>query len=630
MQSTLLKVTKLCGTPVFTAFSTDIRFAKVYGATRLNNGPLWYYPAFYPVYKLVLRDFKALRIPLTLSETTQKIIKQLELYDERIKKRELPKDFIFKTRPYAHQLEGLVHLIYNFRAALFYVCGSGKSKILIDWQRAINAKPLILCPRVVLRVWGQEALCHGIDQELKIIDAKTRKEKIKQCDDAINYSGTVVSYDTACNYYEELTALPYNAIVADESHYIKGYASQRSKVAIELSKKASRRVIMSGTPSTGDPRDMWPQFRFLSPCFIAESFWKFKNTYCETSPHNRRIVVGYKNLDVLNKRVNIVALRKTKQQCLDLPERQIIDILVDLKDKQRRVYNTLIHTTEYDLVRTAVEEGSLFKSAGVIDIPNAAILVNKLLQVTCGFVYLKEDVPNICDGCKYLRDCVVKGIRPHTRRCLVDQIPQKPVVERMEYNAKLDTLLYKLKEILIEPSHKCIIWCQFSAEMDWIQEALESIWRKEKVNWSLVRVDGNTKAVEKLVNQFNNDSLCKVYLGQVETGIGVTLNAATYTIYFSLPWKLLAYDQSIDRNHRIGQKNSVTVYRLLARGTVDVHVARALDLKRTVSETIVATLCCDTCKRREHCTTNNINIFDADCLYKRQTARSVTRARSIN
>lgn len=628
MKSTL-KITKLNGTPVFTVFSTDVRFARIYGATRINNDSLWYYPAFYPVYKLVLRDFAALKISLALSETAQKVVKQLESYTERIQKRELPKEFVFKTKPYDHQLEGLIHIIYNFRAALFYACGTGKSKLIIDWQRAINAKPLILCPRVVLRVWAQEALRHGIEQEFRIIDSKTRKGKLSQCNDAVNYSGIVVSYDTACNYYEELAAIPYNAIVADESHYIKGYTSNRSKIAIELSKKASRRIIMSGTPSTGDPRDMWPQFRFLSPCFIAESFWKFKNTYCETSSYNRRIVIGYKNLDVLNKRVNIVALRKTKQQCLDLPQRQIIDIFVDLKDKQRRVYNTLIHTAEYDSIRASIENDSLFKSSGVIDIPNAAILVNKLLQVTGGFVYLKENTPNICDDCKYLRDCVVKGIRPFTRRCLVNQTPKPPVVERMELNVKLDMLLHKLKEVLIEPSHKCIIWCQFSAEMDWIQEVIEATWRKEKVNWSLVRVDGNTKDVEKLVNQFNNDSRCKVYLGQVETGVGVTLNAATYIIYFSLPWKLLAYDQSIDRNYRVGQENNVTVFRLIARGTVDIHVARALDLKRTVSETIVATLCCDACKRKEHCTTNSINIFDADCIYKRQTARNVTRARSI-
>ena len=143
MQTVILKVTKLFGTPVFTAFSTDMRFAKVYGATRLGDDPLWYYPAFYPVYKHVLRDFRVLEVPLVLSETVEKVVAQLDQYAERIEKRLLPTGFEFKTTPYDHQLEGLTHVLYNFRAALFYACGLGKTKIVVDWQRAIGAHMLL-------------------------------------------------------------------------------------------------------------------------------------------------------------------------------------------------------------------------------------------------------------------------------------------------------------------------------------------------------------------------------------------------------------------------------------------------------------------------------------------------------
>lgn len=629
MQTVILKVTKLFGTPVFTAFSTDMRFAKVYGATRLGDDPLWYYPAFYPVYKHVLRDFRVLEVPLVLSETVEKVVAQLDQYAERIEKRLLPTGFEFKTTPYDHQLEGLTHVLYNFRAALFYACGLGKTKIVVDWQRAIGAKPLILCPRVVLKVWPYEAQRHGFEQEFKVIDAGSRAEKLTQIADADNYSGVVISYDSARRYYEEIAALKYNAIVADESHYIKGHTSTRSRVAIELSKKASRRIIMSGTPSTGDPRDMWAQFRFLSPCFLPEQFWKFKDTYCETAPLNKRIVVGYKNLDVLNRRVNIVALRKTKTQCLDLPKRQIIDIPIDLEDHQRRVYNTLLFTEEYESIRTTIAEGNLFTEKGLVDVPNAAILVNKLLQVACGFVYLKPDEPLPCDGCEHLRNCIKENIKPYTAKCLVDQTPRPPIVQRMKTNAKLEMLLHKLDEILAEPTHKCIIWAQFKAEMDWIQEALTAHWKKAKLDHTLVRVDGRAAKPAKLVDRFNEDPQCRIYLGQVETGVGITLNAANYMVYFSLPWKLLAYDQSIDRNHRVGQERDVVVFRLIARKSIDVHVARALSMKRTVSETIIAVLQCSQCERQERCEERGISLFEPGCIYKRQVARPVARARSI-
>ena len=629
MQTVILKVTKLLGTPVFTTFSTDMRFSKVYGATRLGDDPLWYYPAFYPVYKNVLRDIRVLKIPLVLSETAEKVVKQLDQYAERVEKRILPPKFEFKTQPYDHQLEGLVHILYNYRAALFYACGLGKTKVVVDWQRAIGAWPLILCPRVVLKVWAFEAQRHGIDQEYAIIDARTKTEKSAQIERAKGYHGMVISYDSARSYYEEIAAVKYTAIVADESHYIKGHTSTRSKVAIELSKKTSRRVIMSGTPSTGDPRDMWAQFRFLAPCLIPEQFWKFKNTYCETAPMNRRIVTGYKNLDVLNRRVNIVALRKTKGECLDLPRRQIIDIPIDLEDHQRKVYNTLIHTEEYDEIRTAMEEGKLFTEQGIVDVPNAAILVNKLLQVACGFVYLKSDAPPICDGCEHLRNCIMERVKPYTARCQVDSTPRPAIVQRMKTNAKLEMLLYKLDEILAEPTHKCIIWAQFKAEMDWVQEAIEKHWAKAKLDHTLVRVDGKVTKPAQFVDQFNEDPKCRIYLGQVETGVGITLNAANYMVYFSLPWKLLAYDQSIDRNHRVGQERDVVVFRLIARKTIDIHVARALATKRTVSETIVAVLKCANCDRQTRCEERDISLFEPGCKYKREVARPVARARSI-
>ncbi len=628
-QPTEFKVTRLQGTPVFAAFSRDLRFSKVFGATRFPRDPLWYYPAFYPVYRLVLRDFKVLQIPLELSETAKAFVAALDRYEEHIRKRQLPEGFKFKTKPFDHQLVGLVHILYNFRAALFYSCGLGKTKIIVDWQRAIQARPLILCPKVVLKVWSFEMQRHGIDQEVLIIDAKSRPEKLRQIDETKNYPGVVISYDSARRYVEELMQVPYNAIVADESHFLKGYNSKRTEAALELSRKASRRVIMSGTPSTGDPRDMWSQFRFLGPCFFSEPFWTFKQTYCVTASYNKHVVVGYKNLDVLNRRVNLVAHRRTKEECLDLPRRRIIDVPIHLSSAQQRVYNSLINSDTYDKIRTALDKDSLFSEKGLIDIPHAAILVNKLIQVGCGFLYVKPDEPVPCDTCEHMRNCVVEGIQPFTVHCLVDSTPRPALVRRLAENAKLDVLVHKLDEILVEPSHKCIVWGQFCAELDWIEEALKDRWMRAKQNYTLVRVDGRTGSSALKVNRFNTDPNCRVYLGQVDTGVGITLNAANYMIYFSLPWKLLAYDQSLDRNHRVGQERDVIVFRLLARGTIDTHVARALSLKRTVSETLVATLQCARCSRQQACAERNISLFEPGCKYKQHIKRPVAQLRNL-
>lgn len=634
-----VKVTKLFGTPVFVVAGHDPRLKRVYGGLFNQEKQLWYYPAFHPVHEIVLNDFHALKIPLQFSDTTLRVIKQLQAIKSRIEAQELPEGFEFKTTPYQHQVEGLVHAIYNFRAALFYACGLGKTKIVIDWQRAINCWPLILCPRVVLHVWAAEAQRHGIEQEFRVIDAKSKAGKLKQLADAKAYRGIVVSYDTSRRYYEEIIEqVPYNSIVADESHCIKSHTSARTKTAMELSKKAARRLVMSGTPSLGDPRDMYSQLRFLSPAFAREEFWKFTSMFCVSAPYNKRIVVGYKNLDVLQQRVMLIALRKTKEECLDLPKRLELDIEVPLDESQRKLYNGLHLSKESDdITRDLIELGALEGAEGVVKVPNAAVLINKLIQVSCGFIYKHQDVGGVCDGCKYLRDCVFEGIRPHTRKCQVHPTPIDPLPEYTKQNAKRTVLMAKLRDILAEPTNKVIIWCQYIPELDLVSEALSGLWNqrahdehgREELEYH-VRVDGRTTdRAKELADTFNNDTNCRVYLGQVSTGVGLTLNAANYMIYFSLPWKLGDYEQSKDRNHRVGQERDTVIYRLIGRGTADESIAFSLRTKQTVAETITTAVVCTHCEHETRCRLEGVHIFSDGCLYPRRVERQVTKTRTL-
>ncbi|MAG64381.1 MAG: hypothetical protein CMK74_00675 [Pseudomonadales bacterium] len=617
------KVTKVVGTPVFVTHSTDLRLSQIYGATLLNG--LWHYPAYHPFHRTVLADIKALELPVTLSSAAQQWVHTVDQFEQYIKTQRLPVGFEFKTQPYAHQMEGLVHALYFFRAALFYACGLGKTKIILDWHRATGCYPLILCPRTVLSVWGEEPAIHGINQELRVVDGYSKKKKLQQIADAKDYPGVVMSYGTASRYYKEIAAaVPYNAIVADESHQIKGETSTRSKTARELSKKAARRIIMSGTPSLGDPRDMYPQLRFLAPYFAPEAFWKFKQQFCVTAPRNKRIVIGFKNLHILRDRVTVLALDKTKEECLDLPGQQIIDIPVKLTGDQRRVYNGLLVTGDFASIAQLLQEEGLLSSTGTLDIPNPGILVFKLQQVTSGFVLKTPDLPNICDGCEHVRNCVEEHIQPYTQVCKKDtDIRVKAVADRFSSNAKLDVLRGKLSEILAEKSHKCIIWAQFREEMNIIEEALDAD------GWAHVRVDGTTPKVGVAVNTFNTDPECRVYLGQVATGVGITLNSASYTIYFSLPCKLESYLQSLDRNYRVGQTKKVTVYRLLGKATVDMNVARALSLRKNVAETITTVLACSGCPHQAACLTNKVALFDSACIYSRRVTRPTIKPREL-
>jgi len=154
------------------------------------------------------------------------------------------------------------------------------------------------------------------------------------------------------------------------------------------------------------------------------------------------------------------------------------------------------------------------------------------------------------------------------------------VAERLD-SGKAAALTELLDDLLAEKEHKVIIWGQYIEELNIIEETVK------KTGVAYVRVDGsNTAHVTRFEARFNGDPACRVYIGQVATGVSITLNSAQYMVYFSLPWNLEHYAQSLDRNHRIGQSKNVTVYRLLTKG-VDSHIASALAVKQVVADALV-------------------------------------------
>jgi SNF2 family DNA or RNA helicase len=619
-----VKITTLAGTPVFQVYAPDPRFMKVFGVMELNG--LWYYPAFLPAAEVVLKDLRALRLPVVFSLAAQQAVTTLQELRRRYDEDVLTDGFTFKTKPYQHQIDGLVHLLYYWRAALFYACGLGKTKVVIDWQRAVRCWTLVVCPKIVVGVWARELRVHGINQEFRIVDGETMAEREQQLLDAPRYQGAVLSYDTMVRLPTQISQLPYTAMVADESHYLKTHNAERTRVALELVPKAPRRVIMSGTPSMGDPLDMWPQLRFLSPAYVSEAFWRFKQTYCVTAAQNKHIVVRYKNLDGLHERVGMVALRRTKEACLDLPKQVIVERYVELYGRARTLYNELTSSKEYQDLIEQLRDQALLSPGQILQIPHAAALLNKLLQISAGFVYTRseEDV-RLCDGCPHVRDCVANRVQPHTRACVVHSAPTLPLVDRLEGNAKRDMLEELLETILAEPTNKVIIWGQYLAELDLIEDLL----REHK--YGCVRVDGRTSVdAAAAAVRFNNEPACRVYLGQVSTGVGITLNAANYMVYYSLPWKLGDYEQSKDRNHRVGQDRDTIVYLLIGLGTVDEAILRALRTKHEVAEAVVAAIVCPSCEHAVACAVRGTMPFDDDCRYPRGVSRPVAKAASLD
>lgn len=619
------------GIPVFILPALHREFERPFGATYVQDMGSWLYPAYYPLHKKVLKDFKALTVDIELSESVKQWAAKLDEDEKRYQALELPNGFEFVTKPYEHQVLALAHVWYNLRAALYYAPGLGKSKIAVDllrllWHTGQKAPALILGPLVTVKNWGREIDKHsgGTFRWGAMLGTPKKKNEIIDQAAAGKLDVVLLTYDTGRNFYERLVQdISYETVIADESQLIKDWRSTRTKVAIEIGRKAKRKVIMSGTPTLGDPRDLYGQFKFLGEYFMPENIWQFENKFLTHSTYNKHVITGYKNLDVLNTRIQEVTVRKTKEECLDLPERQVIDIGFDLSSKQRGLYNQLISDGGADLSDFITNLGQ-GKPPSSVAVGHAAILLNKLLQISSGFLMSSTKDPLICGGCPKLQDCTEYGIFPYTARCSVVQKEPDPVVTELDDNPKADALEELLDSILADSANKVIIWGKYRADLDAVEKRLRQ--RAQK----FVRVDGSTGSkIQDNVDTFNYDPDCRVYLSQVSTGVGITLNAANYMIYYSLDWSLGNYLQSIDRNYRIGQERKVVVYRLLGNGTVDWAVATLLEKKVDIDNVLSKKITCMTCPQSLVCFASGIEVFDEGCIYKKNMVRPVTKVATL-
>lgn len=630
----VLQVSSVYRTPIFTLQIATSEVKKVYGAVYHGASASWRFPAFFPAHSFVLSDLHKVVPNLELSEEASNHVTELD------KTPVLPSEFSFVTDPYQHQIDGLLHLSQYLRAGLFYSPGLGKCKVTVDLQRLTGDHSLILCPRVMLHTWAEEFGKHGNIDDIVVIDGYNPKKKQQRIEEAINTDpvATIVTYKMASLNYEKLIKIPYSLIVADESHQMKAPYAQRTKAARALAGRAYRRVLLSGTPSLGSPFDMYAQLRFLGKYFCAEHWWAFRKMFgvfpaWQKDEAKPTMVLGFKNLDLMSERVNLVCLRKTKEECLDLPDQDIIDIKFPIYGSQKKTYNNLI-LERCDaagfVVKDALEEGTLDQSAGTtlapyVYVPEVISLLNKLDQLGSGFMYQTQRNPRLCDGCKYVHDCVENKISPYTSKCQMAPKAPNNVVNSLKKNARLDELVGLLETVLEDASNKVIIWASYKEELDQVEKAV----KKLKVKY--VRVEGGMSSAElnKCKVQFNSEPACRVYVGQVSTGIGITLNAANYTIYYNLPWSLEHYLQSLDRNYRIGQDRKVTVYRLIGRHTIDESKAIALDQKMDFSNLVTMRSMCAVCPEMVRCTKHNIEIYDSDCIYDRTMLRDTAQVRLI-
>ena len=466
----------------------------------------------------------------------------------------------FKTKPYEHQLEALKKSWNKKEYAYFMEMGTGKSKVLIDniailYDKGGINSAIIVAPKGVYRNWSEKEIpTHMPDHvETQIAvwnPAPTKKQKeeliklFTPSDDLKILVINVEAFSTkkGVAFVEKFILGHLPLIAVDESTTIKNPKAQRTKNLLKLAINTKYRRILTGFPVTQSPLDLYSQSSFLSPQLLGyASYYSFQNRYAQLinrkmGARSFRQVVGYQNLDELSKNVNEFSYRVLKKDCLDLPDKIYQRREVELTPEQKKVYKQL---KDYAIAELDSHE--------IVSVTSILTQILRLHQVVCGFV--RHD-----NG----EEVEVKSNR-------------------------LDELLNILQEI----QGKTIIWANYQYDIKRILKTLQEITGTE----SVATYYGETPDEERqeIIRRFQDPNSQLQYLvSNTQTGgYGITLTEASNVIYYSNNYDLEKRLQSEDRAHRIGQTNKVTYIDLVAKGTVDEKIVKALRNKLDLAQEVL-------------------------------------------
>jgi len=473
------------------------------------------------------------------------------------------KNYKFKTKPYQHQKEIWEKSWFEPYYALFAEMGTGKSKIAIDTIGALYLEgkidtSLILAPKGVFDNWvkGEFPTHLPEDIDYKIIRwqpnwTKKYTEQIKEVairEDSKALHILVMNIEAlstekgAASAKRFLERNPNNLTLIDESTTIKNRKAQRTKTVLELNRLSKFRRILTGSPITKSPMDLYSQCAFLDTNALGfKSFYAFQGRYAVIQRRNMghrsfQHIVGYRKLDELSQKLDAFSVRVLKSECLDLPDKVYTKRDVPLTSQQTKIYNEM-----KELALAQLENGDLATTASVLT------QIMRLQQITCGFLQPDEgemqDLPN--------------------------------------------NRLSELLNVVEEASGKVIIWATWTHDILKIENKLSELYGED----SVASYYGETAQDERqaIVDRFQDmDSPLRFFVGQPRTGgYGITLTAAQTMVYYSNSYDLEIRLQSEDRAHRIGQTKSVTYVDLISPGTIDQTILTALRNKINIASTVL-------------------------------------------
>ena len=467
-------------------------------------------------------------------------------------------NYKFKTTPYAHQITALEKSWQREYYAYFMEMGTGKSKVLIDNAAMLYDQGkidglLIIAPKGVYKNWYEQEIPEHFPEHIEkvtvlwqaLINKKQDRilRTLFETDDKLHIlCMNVEAFSTSkgVEFAAKFLSCHKSMLVVDESTTIKNREAKRSKNICKLALHSRYRRILTGSPVTKSPLDLFSQCEFLrSELLEHSSFYTFRQRYAIMRKMNFggrsvEIPVGYRNLPELSEKLKAFSYRVLKDDCLDLPPKTFMKRVIQLSHDQLKAYNQMKQ------LALAYLNGKSMTTATVLT------HLMRLQQITCG--HFKAD------------DGTTQEIK----------------------NNRIEELLNVLHEV----KGKAVIWAHWQIDVNLIIKALV----KEFGNGCCVDYFGLTPQQERQENikKFQEDDDVRFFVGTPQTGgYGITLTAASTMIYYSNGYDLEKRQQSEARIDRIGQKHPMTYIDIMCENTVDERIVKSLRKKVDIATQIM-------------------------------------------
>jgi len=442
----------------------------------------------------------------------------------------------------SYQKEGMAWLDFLKRLGLGGILaddmGLGKTiQVLAHLEAEYTSKTskpkrpsIVILPKSLLFNWKEEA--ERFTPKLRVLAyaGQSRHALVKEI---VNYDLVLVTYPVLRLDFEELQKIEFHYVIADEAQAIKNAESITHKACRLI--RGAHRLVMTGTPVENSIDDLFAMLDFVSPGLLGRSV---RDRMSRAATFGKLDTAA---LEQLSTALKPFILRRTKGQVLkDLPEKMEKVLHCELSAPERKTYTELRDYYRNHL-RGEIERKGIARSKIII---LEALL--RLRQAACH--------PGLIDKKRLGAE-----------------------------STKIDTLLTQLQEVISE-GHKALVFSQFTSFLDIVEKRLGN----EKIAFN--RLDGQTSSEDRRVRvtQFQEDPALKVFLVSLKAGgVGLNLTAADYVFILDPWWNPAAESQAIDRTHRIGQKNKVIAYRLIAKDTVEEKIAELQQSKRALANAII-------------------------------------------